>query len=129
MRQNPYGSRTMDNPDRGRVPMAGVDPRQDGRFAAAWALGYVAASEGGRLETLTLGALTGPFGMLGPDGPRPVFEVVRHLAALAGAPRRAYRSSAPDQVLTVATDDIMLLANLPPEPRTDRKSTRLYSSH
>src|SRR3546814_1913310 len=59
------GSRTMDNPDRGRVPMAGVDPRQDGRFAAAWALGYVAASEGGRLETLTLGALTGPFGMLG----------------------------------------------------------------
>src|SRR3546814_6429618 len=124
MRQNPYGSRTMDNPDRGRVPMAGVDPRQDGRFAAAWALGYVAASEGGRLETLTLGALTGPFGMLGPDGPRPVFEVVRHLAALAGAPRRAYRSSAPDQVLTVATDDIMLLANL-----TDRKSKRLNSSH
>src|SRR3546814_8537016 len=59
--------RTMDNPDRGRVPMAGVDPRQDGRFAAAWALGYVAASEGGRLETLTLGALTGPFGMLGPE--------------------------------------------------------------
>src|SRR3546814_5720366 len=59
MRQNPYGSRTMDNPDRGRVPMAGVDPRQDGRFAAAWALGYVAASEGGRLETLTLGAQIG----------------------------------------------------------------------
>src|SRR3546814_12970474 len=52
------------------------------------------------------------------DGPRPVFEVVRHLAARAGAPRRAYRSSAPDQVLTVATDDIMLLANLTPEPRT-----------
>src|SRR3546814_3720384 len=126
MRQNPYGSRTMDNPDRGRVPMAGVDPRQDGRFAAAWALGYVAASEGGRLETLTLGALTGPFGMLGPDGPRPVFEVVRHLAALAGAPRRAYRSSAPDQVLTVATDDIMLLANLTPEPRTVQEIGRAH---
>src|SRR3546814_20130204 len=117
MRQNPYGSRTMDNPDRGRVPMAGVDPRQDGRFAAAWALGYVAASEGGRLETLTLGALTGPFGMLGPDGPRPVFEVVRHLPAPAGAPRRAYRSSAPDPVLTVATDDLMLLTNPTHTPR------------
>src|SRR3546814_18090467 len=88
--------------------MAGVDPRQDGRFAAAWALGYVAASEGGRLETLTLGALTGPFGMLGPAGPRPVFEVVRHLAALAGAPRRAYRSSAPDQEPHSAPDDLML---------------------
>ncbi|RIA43751.1 hypothetical protein DFR49_1980 [Hephaestia caeni] len=128
MRQNPYGSRTMDNPDRGRVPMASVDPRQDGRFAAAWALGYVAAGEAGGLETLTLGALTGPFGVLGPDGPRPVFSIVRDLAALAGAPRRACRSSAPDRVLAVASGDHMLLANLTPAPcvvRVEDTSHRL----
>src|SRR3546814_13671647 len=52
MRQHPYGSRTMDNPDRGRVQMAGVDQRQDGRLAAAVAHGHVAASEGGGIAQL-----------------------------------------------------------------------------
>src|SRR3546814_19466956 len=100
--------------------MAGVDPRQDGRFAAAWALGYVAASEGGSLETLTLGALTGPFGLLGPDGPRPVSEVVRHLSAPAGAPRPAYRPSAPALLLPVSTVDFLLFSTLPHGRRTAR---------
>ncbi|UIJ45253.1 hypothetical protein LZK98_19775 [Sphingomonas cannabina] len=128
MRQNPYGSRTMDNPDRRRIPMAQADPRQDGRFAAAWTLGYVAASEAAGLDTLTLGALTGPFGLLGDDGPRPVFATVKELAALAGSPRRACRSSAPDRVLAVATDRAVLLANLTAEPcevRIDGTARRL----
>ncbi|MGK6319510.1 D-apionate lactonase [Sphingomonas sp. DT-204] len=112
MRQNPYGSRTMDNPDRRRIPMAQVDPRQDGRFAAAWTLGYVAASEEASLDALTPGALTGPFGLLGDNGPRPVFATVRSLAALAGAPRRSCRSSAPERVLGIATDRTILLANI-----------------
>jgi hypothetical protein len=119
MRQNPYGSRTMDNPDRRRIAMAEIDPRQDGRFAAAWALGYVAAGEAAGLEVLTPGALTGPFGVLGRDGPRPVFAVVRDLAALAGQPRRACRSSAPDRLLAVATESpegtVVLLANISAE--------------
>jgi len=33
MRQNPYGSRTIPNPDLRRMPMARNDPRQNGRFA------------------------------------------------------------------------------------------------
>ena len=119
MRQNPYGSRTMDNPDRRRIAMAEIDPRQDGRFAAAWALGYVAAGEAAGLEVLTPGALTGPFGVLGRDGPRPVFAVVRDLAALAAQPRRACRSSAPDRLLAVAAETsegtVALLANISAE--------------
>lgn len=120
MRQNPYGSRTMDNPDRRRIAMASVDPRQDGRFAAAWMLGYAAASEAAGLDTLTPGALTGPFGVLGRDGPRPVHGVVRDLAALAGLPRRACGSSAPDRIRAVAADapegTVLLLANITAEP-------------
>jgi len=120
MRQNPYGSRTMDNPERRRIAMAEIDPRQDGRFAPAWALGYVAASEAADLDLLTPGALTGPFGLLGSHGPRPVFAVVRDLAALAGLPRRACRSSAPDQMLAVAAETpngtVVLLANIGAEP-------------
>lgn len=128
MRQNPYGSRTMDNPDRRRIPMAKADPRQDGRFAAAWTLGYVAASEEAGLDTLTLGALTGPFGLLGDGGPRPVFATVKDLAASSGAPRRACRSSAPDRVLAVAVDHTILLANITAEPcevRIDGTAHRL----
>ena len=109
----------MDNPDRRRIAMAEIDPRQDGRFAAAWALGYVAAGEAAGLEVLTPGALTGPFGVLGRDGPRPVFAVVRDLAALAAQPRRACRSSAPDRLLAVAAETsegtVALLANISAE--------------
>ena len=39
MRQNPYGSRTMDNPEGGRIPMAHRDPRHNALFGAAFALG------------------------------------------------------------------------------------------
>jgi hypothetical protein len=116
MRQNPYGSRTIPNPRRRRIPMAMDDPRQDGRFAAAWTMGYAAATEEGNLETLTFGALTGPFGLLGKDGPRPVFEAIAALARLAGAPRRACATSAPDRVAAILAGDELLVANLTPEP-------------
>jgi hypothetical protein len=116
MRQNPYGSRTIPNPDRRRVPMARNDPRQDGRFAAAWTLGYAAGTEDAQLDTLTLGALTGPLGIVGEHGARPVFTAVAMLAALAGAPRRACWTSAPDKLAAIYAGGTLLLANLTPEP-------------
>ena len=64
MRQNPYGSRTMENPNSERIAMASWDPRQDGLFAAAWTIGYAARTDEAKLEVLTIGALTGPFGLL-----------------------------------------------------------------
>ncbi len=120
MRQNPYGSRTMPNPGRERVAMATVDPRQDGRYAAAWTLGYAAATEAAALDTLTLGALTGPLGVIGNNGPRPVFAAIRMLAGLAGCERQACRSSAPDRVAAIAAGGKLVLANLTPHAQRVR---------
>lgn len=116
MRQNPYGSRTISNPNRGRIPMAREDPRQKGRFAAAWTLGYAAATEEAGLDTLTLGAVTGPFGIVGSDGPRPVFDTVAALAQLAGASRRACSTLPDRKIAGLCAGDMLLLANLTAEP-------------
>ncbi|NLS04749.1 hypothetical protein HGP14_15440 [Rhizobium sp. P32RR-XVIII] len=106
MRQNPYGSRTMDNPSGGRIPMANRDPRHNGRFAEAFALGYAIRVLDADLECLTLSALTGPFGLIaGPGEPtpeggrRPLFNTVRTLSALAGASWQECVSSSPSEVL------------------------------
>ncbi|MBX5172486.1 hypothetical protein HJB84_21875 [Rhizobium sp. NZLR1b] len=112
MRQNPYGSRTMDNPAGGRIPMANRDPRHNGRFAEAFALGYAIRVLNADLECLTLSALTGPFGLIaGPDEPveqggrRPLFNTVRTLSALAGASWQECVSSSPSEVLSFVARD------------------------
>jgi hypothetical protein len=125
MRQNPYGSRTFANPAHRRIPMAAEDPRQRGLFAAAWLVGYAAAIAEGGLEALTVGALTGAFGLIDEDGTgavRPLFHAVRGLAALAGRPRLSAQSSHPNRVLAVAADSadgtVMWLANVTNRPQT-----------
>ncbi|MDQ0320755.1 hypothetical protein QO002_002893 [Pararhizobium capsulatum DSM 1112] len=106
MRQNPYGSRTMDNPDGGRIPMANRDPRHNGDFAEAFAMAYAAQVLDAGLECLTLSALTGPFGLFADDGEptpaggrRPLFNAVERLAGFAGSRWQACRSSDPTSVL------------------------------
>ena len=64
MRQNPYGSRTMDNPTGGRIPMANTDPRHNALFAQAFAMAYVAKVLDAELECLTLSAVTGSFAIM-----------------------------------------------------------------
>ncbi|MBY5377888.1 hypothetical protein [Rhizobium leguminosarum] len=107
MRQNPYGSRTMDNPVGARIPMANRDPRHNGRFAEAFALGYAIRVLDAGLECLTLSALSGPFGLIaGPAEPteqggrRPLFNTVRTLSRLAGASWWECVSSSPSEVLS-----------------------------
>ncbi len=123
MRRNPYGSRTMDNPGHDRICMARRDPRQRGLFAAAWLVGYVAQTAGGALDTLTVGALTGDFGLLEGTGEvRPVFHAARGIAALAGQDRLAAMSSDAAGVLGVAARDrggrtTVWVANLTDAPR------------
>lgn len=106
MRQNPYGSRTMDNPDGARIPMANCDPRHTGQFAAAFAAGYIASVLDARLETLTLSALTGSFGLYAgrqepveEGGTRPLHAIVKGLAESAGQKWQAVTSSAPGKVV------------------------------
>ncbi|MBB3458571.1 hypothetical protein FHT86_006897 [Rhizobium sp. BK313] len=110
MRQNPYGSRTMDNPAGLRIPMANVDPRHNGRFAEAFALGYAANVIDAGLECLTLSALTGPFGVIAgknepspTGGRRPIFNTVATLARLAGSQWQECASSDPTAVLSFVT--------------------------
>lgn len=110
MRQNPYGSRTMDNPVGQRIPMAYTDPRHNGRFAEAFAFGYTANVLDAGLERLTLSAMTGPFGLIAvrdeptPNGHlRPLALTVRTLASLAGAQWSVCNSSTPSSILAFAT--------------------------
>jgi D-apionolactonase len=110
MRQNPYGSRTMENPHGKRIAMANRDPRHNGRFAEAFAFAYAARVLDAGLDSLTLSAFTGPFGLIAGDGepmpkggPRPIFHAVKTLAHLAGTKWRECVSSNPDRVLAFET--------------------------
>jgi len=92
MRQNPYGSRVMDNPNNCRITMTSHDPRQTSLFAAAWMIGYAAATAEGRLQALTIGALTGPLGLASSTTAGavlyyPAFYTARGLADLGGHQR------------------------------------------
>ncbi|QKK19651.1 D-apionate lactonase [Rhizobium indicum] len=128
MRQNPYGSRTMDNPVSARIPMANRDPRHNGRFGQAFAFGYAIRVLDADLECLTLSALTGPFGLIAgpgepiePGGRRPLFDTVRTLCQLAGATWRECVSSSPSEVLSFVARDTtgarLYVVNLTSEER------------
>jgi hypothetical protein len=89
MRSNPYGTACAPNPDNVRTPGAMSDPRQTALFAAAFMVGVVAATEGAPVDRVVLGALAGPFALVGPDGmARPAWHVFRALCALTGTARR-----------------------------------------
>lgn len=114
MRQNPYGSRTIPNPDRDRVCMSDDDPRQNGAFAAAWTLGLATAIAPAGVTVWTPGALYGPRGLVRDDGSlRPVAAVVQVLAAQAGQPVRG--ATVADGRAELAFDGALLTANLTPD--------------
>ncbi|MFC3169099.1 hypothetical protein [Paracoccus fontiphilus] len=114
MRQNPYGSRTIPNPDRDRVCMADNDPRQDGAFAAAWTLGLAASIAPAGVTVWTPAALYGPRGLVRDDGNlRSVAAVVQALAAQAGQPVRG--ATVAEGRAELAFDDATLTANLTPD--------------
>jgi hypothetical protein len=119
MRQNPYGSRTMDNPAGGRIPMANRDPRHNGRFAEAFALGYAIRVLDANLECLTLAALTGPFGLVAGKGEpaaegstRPIFNTVKLLSGLAGSSWLSCISSHPARLLAFQSGTRLHMVNL-----------------
>ncbi len=126
MRQNPYGGSTKENPNLDRIPMAGRDPRHNGLFAAAWAVGYVARCLAAQPEMLTLSALTGDFGLtagagepMPEGGVRPLFHVVQILAELSGWQWRACASSDPGRLACVLAEGpdrrrALIAANLTP---------------
>lgn len=130
MRQNPYGSRTMPNPENRRVPMAADDPRARGLFGAAWLTGYAARLEGAGIEAWCGAAFAGPRGVVAKGGKvTPAFHVARGLAEASGAPRLALASSARSRVDGFAYrdedgHDILWIANLTADTQALRLAGR-----
>jgi hypothetical protein len=128
MRQNPYGSRVMNNPENRRITMTDHDPRQTSLFAAAWMIGYAASTAEGHLQVLTVGALTGPLGLaatnaVGEITYHPAFYTAQGLSVMGGRPRYRCRSSRPDAIAAVAGTDrdgnrLVWLANLTGQNQT-----------
>ena len=133
MRSNPYGADIAHNPKQVRRTMARIDPRHRGLFAAAYAVGVLAATEGSAVEGLCLGAPTGPFGLvyapadypqLGYDGEDrsvyPLYHVARAASALAGQPRLAMQGL-PEGVAgfgaSIGGKNRLLLANVTTEQK------------
>lgn len=119
MRQNPYGSRTMGNPNGKRIAMANRDPRHNGKFAESFALAYAISVLNAGLDSLTLSALTGPFGLIADDNEpvaignnRPLFNTVKVLAQLAGKNFQLCQSSRPSDVLAMAVKEKVWLVNI-----------------
>ena len=129
MRSNPYGSGIVENVRQNRVSMAGADPRQRGLFAAAWAVGAVAATEEHGVSSMALSALVGPFGAIyrreawpqpgyqesGTVMVYPIFHVLRFLSAMGGAARLSMRLAG-NGIVGVASQDRsqvrLMIANL-----------------
>jgi len=63
-RDNPHGATFTPNPDNERICLVRADPRSRGLFGAAWLLGYIATFARTGIESLTVGAPTGPRGVI-----------------------------------------------------------------
>jgi hypothetical protein len=139
-RTNPYGASSAPNPDNQRVCLSQIDPRQRGLFGAAWNVGYAGAWAKGGLDAVTLGAVTGPAGMvyrktdhaqpyydsLGRKAVYPLYHVIADLAKAGGARQITTDVSAPGAAAALAyrgkDGPVLWLANLTARPQTVRVS-------
>jgi hypothetical protein len=136
-RGNPYGAAVTPNPNNERLCLAAMDPRQRGLFAAAWNVGLAAAMAKGGIDSMTLGAVTGPQGVIyrqmdhaqpGFDDTEaqvyPAYHVVAGLCQASGNRRRETEVSAPATIAALAhqsgTSTELWLANLSASAQTLR---------
>eukprot|EP01006_Ploeotia_vitrea_P021371 TRINITY_DN53732_c0_g1_i1.p1 TRINITY_DN53732_c0_g1~~TRINITY_DN53732_c0_g1_i1.p1 ORF type:complete len:716 (-),score=56.14 TRINITY_DN53732_c0_g1_i1:243-2390(-) len=63
-RCNPAGGSLVKNPQQIRLCMAEYDPRQRGLFCCAWLIGMLATTVNNSVNRITIGAPTGPIGVL-----------------------------------------------------------------
>ncbi len=84
MRQNPYGTRTIPNPDNHRICMAHDDPRHRGTFGAAYVVGLACALAPAGLSVWTPAALYGPRGVITDGGQWPISAALKILSECAG---------------------------------------------
>jgi hypothetical protein len=110
-RDNPHGKTFTPNPNNERICLVERDPRQRGLFGAAWTLGYVASLAHAGVEAVSLGAPTGPRGIVHRAGDArqpydgvvyPAYHVVAGLTRAAGASLVAATSSDDTRVRCLA---------------------------
>ncbi len=135
-RDNPHGATWTPNPDNARVCLTKLEPRQRGLFAAAWTLGYIATFASTGIEAISLGAPTGPLGIVYRkaqhqqpwydqlSGPAvfPAFHVIAGLTRGAGQKRVNAESSDPAKIACLAyrsrKGTTLWLANLTADHQT-----------
>ncbi len=115
-RDNPHGATWTPNPQNLRVCLTKLEPRQRGLFGAAWALGYIATLARNGVEALSMGASTGPLGIiyrkaeheqpwydrLSGEAVFPVYHVISGLSRGAGQKLVAVTSSDSQKVECLA---------------------------
>lgn len=112
MRQNPYGNRTLPNPDMQRICMTDDDPRHRGQFGAAYVIGLATALAPADISVWTPGAVYGPRGV---TGRLPIAAALSALAALAGQPVKSATIRGGVARLTIG--GVSITANLTPETK------------
>ncbi|GAA6179745.1 hypothetical protein NBRC116594_11830 [Shimia sp. NS0008-38b] len=117
MRHNPYGNRTLPNPNQQRVAMANDDPRHKAKFGAAYTMGLAAALAPANVAIWTPAALYGPRGIVSERKAWPIVEVLRSLALMARQPVKSSQIGQGLAQLQVA--DTEFLANLTCEQQGD----------
>ncbi|MDP9138125.1 MAG: hypothetical protein M3N38_08095 [Pseudomonadota bacterium] len=123
---NPYGASTTPNPNALKRTMATDDPRHKALFGAAWTVGFLARAAAAGIDTVTIGAPAGPFGLVSDGNPVPAFHVMKGFAGLAGAATVQTASSNPQEILAAAAERAggreVWIANLTPAQRMVRLS-------
>lgn len=117
MRQNPYGAKTMDNPQNTRICMANSDPRHWAQFGAAFTFGYAAAIAPFGIESWTPSAFTGSRGIVTKEGKvSPLGRAVSELTKHAGCAVSNCNISHPSLVAAILIENTYLIANLTNQP-------------
>ena len=113
MRQNPYGSSTFENSSSRRLCMAHRDPRQFGRFSAAFSAGYGAMIAPHGVKVWTPAGFSAPWGVIGGNNKLTYNgEVLKKLRLFAGQPINFCTSSNPEQILGLSTREKIIVINL-----------------
>jgi hypothetical protein len=105
MRHNPYGQRTIPNPDHERICMADDDPRHRARFGAAYMIGLATALAPANISVWTPAEACGQRGLTGP-----VVDALSVLSGLAGQP--VHSAAINDHVADLHVGQTHLTANL-----------------
>ena len=85
MRGNPYGASLNDNAKMQRMTMTADDPRQQGIFAAAYAIGVATMVAQSGIDAVALAATAGPFSMTNDDlSLRPIYHAIKALSTISG---------------------------------------------